>query len=188
MPMQIQTAGAWRRLVEAFDLKGKAQLRLDETVVPVFVVNEEPTEIAADPVDATWTFFVSNTAASPTTALLLNNSVGSRILIDEVMYSTSLTATVVMILTATAAVNPVAGGAADKTWNNNLQTPVVPGLQFGDSGAFVGPDIYNAGCLPSTPITVATKVAIDPGQAFAVQIQTNNLQLRCRMLGRVVAI
>jgi len=40
MPMQIGTARAWGRLRDAFDLKGKHSLLLDEVVVPIVLVED----------------------------------------------------------------------------------------------------------------------------------------------------
>jgi len=40
MPIRIGTAQAWGRLRDAFDLKGKHSLQLDEVVVPVAIVED----------------------------------------------------------------------------------------------------------------------------------------------------
>ncbi len=176
MPVKIQNARAWRKLQAAYSLVGRHILQIDEVIVPVIVLDDFSVESVAVPEDATFTMQVAADVAGKGKGILQNDSVGSRFLVDRVTFSGNNTGRFNVQLTVTAAVNAIAGGSADKTWNNRLQTPVVPGAMFADHGAFVGPDIWSGIVLGGTARTVEVKAVLEPGESIlASGIATNEI-------------
>jgi len=187
--ISIQNPRAWGRLVDAFSLTGRHLLRLDEIVVPVVVVeNLAPSDEVLSDADATYTIIVAADALGPGRAILLNDAgSGVRFLIDKITISAAGTMNQVVTLSTTAPTTGIAGGSADKTWNNNAQAGEPPGTMFADRGVFVGPDVYSAVRLANTPSIVEPKLVLDPGQEVVVQSPTTNLLLRVVINARIVA-
>ena len=160
---------------------------LDEVVVPVVLI-EDLSDKPSPQQEATFAMRAPATAAQPLSLLLENSSVGSIFLVDEITFSVSADSFLQITLTTTAPVNPVAGGAADKTWNDNLQTPVVPGTMFADTGAFVGPDVWHGRITTDTLAQVTPKLILRPGQLIAITNTTVNQELRTVINARIVPI
>lgn len=188
MPMRIYTASAARRLGEIFQLKGKTSFQLDEIIVPVVIVGQEPDDSLAAQTDATWVMVSpAQGGATNTTVLLENDSVGSVILIDRITLSGASTNHPQVFLTVVAPTNASAGGSADKTWNDNSQTPVVPGTMFADLDAFVGPVIWDNRTLGNTPYRLKVNIILQPGQLIGIRQATTNQEIAATLNGRVVA-
>ena len=176
MPMRIYTSDAWQRLRDAFDLKGKHDLLLDEIIVPVALVANIAQDLPKIPVDATFSLQVAADVAGNGKAIVQNDSVGSRFLVDRITFSANTTGRFNIQLTNTAATNAIAGGSADKTWNNRLQTPDVPGAMFADHGTFTGPDIWSGIVLGGTARQYLVKAVLEPGESILVSgVGTNEI-------------
>ncbi len=186
MPRQTQNPFVGRSLLDFFRMTGSMKLKLDETIVPVVLLADLETSPNAPQEEATFVMFVPGTALGPATALLENSSVGSVFLVDEITITSSAAVTWQVLLTNTAATNPIAGGAADKTWNDRLQTPTVPGTMFADSGAFTGPDIWKGRTLAAQPHVIRSKLIVQPGQAVAITNLLVNSEVRTVLKVRVV--
>ena len=187
-PIQIQNPRAWGRLVDAFTIRGRHKLLLDEVAVPVVLI-EDLSDKPGPQQEATFTMFVPAAGGATNITLLLeNSSVGSIFFIDEITISAASTSILQIQLTATAPVTPAAGGVADKTWNDNTQTPVVSGTMFADLGVFVGPDVWNHRTLSQTPQHIHPKLILRPGQLISVRNTTTNQELRVVINARIVPI
>ena len=188
MPISIQNSRAWGRLVDAFTIRGRHKLLLDEIVVPVVLI-EDLSDKPGPQQEATFTMFAPPQGAGVDVVLLLeNSSVGSIFFIDEITIGSENNVIVQITLTTTAPVAPAAGGEADKTWNDNTQTPVVSGTMFADLGAFVGPDVWKGEFLADTPQHITPKLILRPGQLIAISVITTNSGLRAVINARIVPI
>lgn len=186
MPTSIQIPGITARLADAFKIQGSHILLLDENVVPVVLVADVRLPLPSDPIDATFVMFVPGPVAAFATALLENSSEGLLFLVDEITISTGVDSLWQILLTTTAPTNPIAGGAADKTWNNPLQTPDVSGTMFADSGAFIGPDIWKGRILANTPTVIRPKLVLPPGHMVGITNLATAEEIRAVLNVRVV--
>ena len=187
MPMQIQNTRAWGRLVDALGLSGSHNLLFDEVVIGV-VLLDDLSDKPEPPVDATYVMVVPASIGNPQTALLLNDSSSSNIVVDSLTLSSAGNALFGWKLTTTAATNPIAGGSADKSWNNLAQTPPPPGLMFADSGVFVGDELMSIEQLTRTYNLWFPRAIIGPDEAFAITNFTANQNLRVTLWCRVLPI
>ena len=186
MPRQTQNPFVGRSLLDFFRMTGSMKLKLDETIVPVVLLADLADTPNAPQEEATFVMFVPGSALGPETALLENSSVGSVFLVDEITITSAAAVTWQIILTSTAPTNAIAGGAADKTWNDVLQTPTVPGTMFADSGAFVGPDVWKGRTLAAQPTVIRPKLILQPGQMVGITNLVLNEEVRTVLKVRVV--
>ena len=188
MPRQTQNPFVGRSLLDFFRMTGSIKLKLDEVAVPVVLLADLSASPNAPQEEATFTMFGSNTVALPQSLILENDSVSSVFLLDEITISSPADALVQMTLTVTPPLNPVAGGAADKTWNDLTQTPIVAGTMFSDSGVFVGPDVWKGPILAAQPHRVRAKLILRSGQQIAITNTTLNQQLFAVIKARIVPV
>lgn len=185
MPIKIQDATVWRRLQVKFAIVGRHILLLDEVVVPVIVVDSLIDDVDATPYDATWFINTNSGVGDDAASILENSSVGSNFLIDRVEMCVLPAANMLIQLSPTPPVSALAG-TANKSWNNILQTPVVPGTMFSDDGVFAGNILWRGRLNTSTPYMVKTKVVLEPGEQLVVQTRDASIETWVSFQGRVV--
>ena len=188
MPMPVNAPRVWGRVADFFRLQGKHPLMLDETTVPVIVIADFTAEEARVEDAATYAMFINADVLGPSKAVLLNDSAGTRMLVDRISYSAGTTTRPVVTLSNTAPVTPIAAGTADKTWNNRLQTGDPPGEMFADRGAFVGPDVYVGNHVQNTPLHIDAMLVLDPGEQVVISGSDTNASIRVVLNVRVVSL
>jgi len=189
MPIKVYTAGAWSRLRDAFDLKGKHQLQLDEVIVPVVVVDDlSPGKIAIGQ-DAT-VDMQQIAVVGEKASLLLENPAGSgsNLLIDRITISSATTSILTVRLTQTAPLNAMVGGSANISWNNPDQVGTPPGVMFADHGTFTGDVRYQHRSTASTPAVVLPKIVLPPSWLIQCVNGSSNVTLAVTLNFRVQRI
>ena len=188
MPMEANAPRTWGRVAEFFRITGKHSLQLDEVAVPVVVLADFTEQEAVVDDAATFVMAVAADALGPSRAVLLNDSLGTRMFVDRVLYSAPSTMTCQVILSNTPPILAIAGGSADKTWNNRLQQGDPPGEMFADRGAFVGPDVYNGLVAANSTLRVDGMLIIDPGEQVVVAGSSTNVAIRVVFNVRVATL
>ena len=189
MPIQVQNTKVWGRLVDAFTLTGRHKLLLDEIIVPVVLVENLSEEQSSQERHASYTMDVAAGIGLISKGVLLNDAgSGVQILIDRVTMTASATSTLDILLSRTAATNPIAGGAADQGWNDLDVPGAPPGTLFADSGVFVGPLLHANKQIINTPMLIDLKLILQPGVALVCQTSTSDKSLQITINARIVSI
>lgn len=191
MPMQIYTAGAWQRLRDAFDLKGKHNLLLDEVVVPVAVVADLSSQAPDQANDATIQISMPAIVGDLGAACIGNlGTPNVNLLVDKITFmAPAAAATFRIIDTNIAPILGLAGAVLNKTWNDPSQVGVPAGTPFANEDVFgAGTEIMVVRLLPATPFHMEPKWVVPPGRLLIVGHSIINTAWECTFNYRVVSI
>jgi len=195
MPINVYTANAWSRLRDAFDLKGKHQLQLDEVIVPVAIVADLASETTNVRNDATLFIAVPAAGVGDTGKALLQNTsptfeLGTAtILLDRIYFSSTTTGQWNFHATTIAPLTPIAASTIIKQWNDPTQVSVPAGSGFADEGAFGTGKIMQLRLNAAAALYwIEPKWVLQPGQNFVVQHASTNIGFEVTFQYRVVAL
>lgn len=186
MPIPIYTAGAWQRLRDAFDLKGKHNLLLDEVVVPVALVADLSSEATHQANDATAQASVPAEAGETGTALFANiGDTGVDLLVDRIVINCGTSGRFRITSSSNAPLAPIAASSLVVVWNNPDQPGSPPGQIFADEGAFIGDRLYDFQHLASTSWYIEPKWVLPPNSGLAINFTTVNILFQVTFQYRV---
>jgi len=173
MPIQIGTARAWARLRDAFDLKGKHNLQLDEIVVPVVVVEDLSLQAPLADLRPAEAGFLDPSAIGFISQTQLFNPVGSgRMIFLYQIIVTSQNDSGCLIGPATTTMPLVANG--------NWQDRRLDGVPAGDIQSQTnapGTSLIDAITWLvefNVPVILELEVVLPPGNAYRVESTVQN--------------
>jgi len=191
MPMPIYSSGAWQRLRDAFDLKGKHSLLLDEVVVPVAVVAELSGVEGSQTASATAFIGAPAAGALIKSACLLSNLFDgtSRLIVEAITAIPSLTTSYTIGLTTIAPILPIAASTIVKQWDDQSRPGVPPGSAFANEGIFSGSGQMFEGVLASNQFKrIPVNIVLNFGDEIYFQCGNNNTATACTYQYRVESV
>lgn len=127
MPKQINNADAARELVEQFDLKGRVQLLLDETIVPVIIVGDLQSKAGGRRCGRNFASGAGGVGEFGFSGVIA--AVGTRLRVESFTFSSGGSATQFFIRTLTSAELVVIGIATNRLFSFGDPDPGEVGSQ-----------------------------------------------------------
>lgn len=182
MPAQIQSPRVMERLFRAFGIQGKHPLSLDNTVVPVAIV-EDLSDRATDFLGEAWAFIRCNATAAVGGSVQLTNagltsSVDLRI--EEFGFSTLANAQCGVKLLDLSD-GALLLGVEEKRWSDTNQLPgVPPGVPDHRDGSAYGAstNLINRSMIATEEQRYSPGWVLRPGQKFVITCSTVNVRLQ----------
>ncbi len=186
MPAQIQSPRVMERLFRAFGIQGKHPLSLDNTVVPVAIV-EDLSDRATDFLGTAWVWIRCDATALTESSIQLTNA-GARssvdLTIDRVRVKSQLAMDILLHVTDLTD-GALLLGQANKLWSDGNQLPgVPPGVpDHRDGSAYGAADILAiADLLLPPPVADSMQTfepgwVLAPGQKFVARGTTDNVRM-----------
>ena len=181
-PAQIQSPRVMERLFRAFGIQGKHPLSLDNTVVPVAIV-EDLSDRATDFLGEAWVFIRCNaTAAVGGSIQLTNAGLASSVdlKIEEFGFST-LAAAQCGVKQTSLSDGALLLGVQQKIWSDTNQLPgVPPGVpDHRDGSAYAGAtNLINRTMVATVEQRYSPGWVLAPGEKFVITCSTVNVRLQ----------
>lgn len=191
MPAPIQSAGAVARLFAKFGIQGKHPLSLDNTVVPVAILEDVSQEAAPQaPVNA-WAFVRCNATAAVGGAIQITNAgldSAVDLIIDEMEFQT-LAASQCGVKLTNLTDGALLLGVQSKVWRDTGTPGVPPGVpDHRDASAYAAnTNLVNKTMVATVPFRFSPGWTLSPGFKIAVTCSTVNVRLQGWFKYRVIS-